>query len=61
MSSFNSTELLLLRRSYLLLVGIAGLLSYVKFALPRVADAPDLSIEITPERLDISPNPFQVD
>jgi mono/diheme cytochrome c family protein len=33
-------------------IGIGGLLSYLKFGLPKVADAPDLRIEITPERLE---------
>jgi mono/diheme cytochrome c family protein len=36
----------------LLVVSVAGMLSYVKIALPNVADAPDLSIELTPERLE---------
>ena len=36
----------------LVVVVIIALLSYVKIALPKVADAPDLSIEITPERLE---------
>jgi mono/diheme cytochrome c family protein len=35
----------------LLVVGLAGMLSYVKFALPKAGDAPDLRIEATPERL----------
>ena len=35
-----------------LVLGIAGLLSYVKFALPKVGNAPNLRIEITPERLE---------
>ncbi len=35
-----------------LVLGVVGLLSYVKFALPKVADAPDIQIEITPERLE---------
>lgn len=32
-------------------VGITGLLSYVSFALPDVGEAPELTIEATPERL----------
>jgi hypothetical protein len=32
-------------------VGIAGLLAYVKFALPKVDPATDLKIELTPERI----------
>ncbi len=35
----------------LLVVGIGGLLLYVKFALPNVGDAPQLKVEITPERV----------
>ncbi len=35
-----------------LVLGVVGLLSYVKLALPKVADAPDLQIEITPEQLE---------
>jgi len=42
---------ILLGIAILFFVVIVGLLSYVKFALPSVEDAPDLSIEITPERL----------
>lgn len=34
-----------------LVVGIASLLSYVKLALPNVGDAPDMKVEITPERV----------
>lgn len=30
---------------------VAGLLMYVSFALPNVGDAPDLKVEITPERV----------
>ena len=33
-------------------LGIAGLLSYLKFGLPNVGDAPDLTIKITPGRLE---------
>jgi len=39
---------------YILLVAIVGigtLLSYVKFALPNVGDAPDLKVELTPQRI----------
>lgn len=32
-------------------LAVAGLLSYVKFALPDVGEAPDLKVEITPARL----------
>jgi len=35
----------------LITVSIGSLLSYVKFALPDVGDAPQLTIEATPERL----------
>lgn len=35
-----------------ILAGIGGLLAYVKTALPKVADAPDLKIEVTPERIE---------
>ncbi len=35
-----------------LLVGIGGLLAYVKMSLPNVGDAPVLSIEVTPERVE---------
>jgi mono/diheme cytochrome c family protein len=35
-----------------LVLGVVGLLSYVKFALPKTSDAPDIQIEITPERLE---------
>jgi mono/diheme cytochrome c family protein len=35
----------------LLVVSIGSLLSYIKFALPDVGDAPELKIEATPERL----------
>lgn len=31
---------------------VCGALSYIKFALPNVADAPDLKVEITPERVE---------
>lgn len=40
---------------YILLViviVVAGLLTYVKLALPNVGDAPDLKVEITPERIE---------
>jgi len=36
----------------LLLVVVAGLLSYVKLALPNVGEAEDLKIEYTPERIE---------
>lgn len=35
-----------------LVVIIGSLLSYVKFALPNVGEAPDLKIELTPERVE---------
>lgn len=35
-----------------IVVGVAGLLSYVKFVLPDVGDAPDITIESTPERVE---------
>jgi mono/diheme cytochrome c family protein len=35
----------------LLIISISALLGYVKFALPNVDEAPDLTIEATPERL----------
>ena len=35
----------------LLIVAVAGLLSYVKLALPNVGEAEDLKIEHTPERI----------
>jgi hypothetical protein len=35
-----------------LVLAAAGMLSYLKFALPRVSEAPDLEIEITPVRLE---------
>ncbi len=36
----------------ILVLGVAGLLSYLKFALPKAGEAPDVNIEITPERLE---------
>jgi mono/diheme cytochrome c family protein len=36
----------------LVILGFAGMISYVKFGLPKVADAPDLQVEITAERLE---------
>lgn len=36
----------------LVIIGVIGMLTYVKTALPNVGDAPDLSVEITPERLE---------
>ncbi len=35
-----------------LIVAIGALLSYVKFGLPNVGDAPDIKVEITPQRLE---------
>jgi mono/diheme cytochrome c family protein len=35
----------------LLIISISALLGYVKFALPSVGEAPELTIEATPERL----------
>ena len=35
----------------IVIVAIAALLSYVKFALPNVGDAPDLHVDITPQRV----------
>jgi len=34
------------------LVGIGAVMSYVKFALPDVGSAPDIVVEITPERVE---------
>jgi mono/diheme cytochrome c family protein len=36
----------------IVIVAIAGLLTYVKVALPDVGDAPDLKVEATPERIE---------
>lgn len=36
----------------ILILGIGGLLAYVKIALPNVGDAPVISIEITPDRVE---------
>ncbi len=36
----------------LVILGMVGMISYVKFALPKTSDAPDLQIELTPERLE---------
>lgn len=36
----------------LIILGFSGMIAYVKFALPKVADAPGLQVEITPERLE---------
>jgi cytochrome c2 len=36
----------------IIIIAIASLLSYVKFALPNVGEATDLKIEITPQRLE---------
>jgi mono/diheme cytochrome c family protein len=35
-----------------IIVAIGGLLIYVKLALPKVSEAPDLKVEITPERVE---------
>lgn len=35
-----------------LIVAVVGLLSYVKLALPNVGDAPNITIEYTPERIE---------
>lgn len=35
----------------IVVLGVTGLLLYVSYALPNVGDAPDLTIEATPERL----------
>lgn len=35
----------------IIIVAIAGLISYVKIALPNVGDAPELKVEATPERI----------
>ena len=35
-----------------IVLGIAGLLSYVRFVLPKVGAAPEMEIEITPGRLE---------
>lgn len=35
----------------ILIVGIASIAGYLKFALPDVGDAPDLTVELTPERI----------
>lgn len=43
---------LLIYTSLILFVIIGSLLSYVKFALPNVGDAPDLKIEATAERIE---------
>lgn len=37
----------------ILIVVIAGLASYVKFALPNVGAAPDLQVNITPEKVQV--------
>lgn len=36
----------------IIVIGIGGLLAYVKIALPNVGDAPVISIEITPDRVE---------
>lgn len=35
----------------IVVIAIAGLLSYVKFALPNVGAAPDINVEMTPENI----------
>ncbi len=35
----------------LAIVGVAGLIAYVRFVLPRVGPAPDMKVELTPERI----------
>src|SRR5690606_23018027 len=36
----------------ILALAVAGLISYVKFALPDVGEAPALQIEVTPDRVE---------
>lgn len=36
----------------IILLGIGGLLAYVKTALPKVSDAPDMKVDVTPERIE---------
>jgi cytochrome c2 len=36
----------------IVVIGLAGLLSYVKLALPKVAEAEELKIDYTPERIE---------
>ncbi len=36
----------------IIVIGIGGLLAYVKIALPNVGDAPVISIEVTPDRVE---------
>ena len=36
----------------LLIIGVIGMLTYLKVALPNVGEAPELTVEITPERLE---------
>lgn len=36
----------------ILLIAVAGIASYVKFVLPNADPAPDLKVEITPERVE---------
>lgn len=35
----------------IIVIAISGLVAWLKFALPKVGDAPELAIEITPERI----------
>ena len=35
----------------IIIIAVAGLAAYVKIALPNVGDAPDMKVEVTPERL----------
>ena len=35
----------------ILIIGVAGIAAYVKLALPNVGDAPNIKVEITPEKL----------
>lgn len=34
------------------IIGVLGLMAYVKLALPNVGDAPDITVELTQERID---------
>jgi len=33
----------------IVILGVAGVMAYVKLALPNVGDAPDLKVEVTPD------------
>lgn len=35
----------------IIVIGVVALLSYLSFALPDVGEAPDMKIEVTPERV----------